>query len=117
MKSTSDHATRAARHNPDSLWRKLSRHARKAGRDVVEKALQLHYAARRPDTPTWARSTAYGALAYFVLPFDAIPDFIAGVGYTDDLGVLAVAIATLAYYIDDDVRAQASERLRTWFGS
>lgn len=103
---------------PDAqaLWRKFARQAGRAGRGVVEKALQLHYAARRPDTPAWARRTAYGALAYFILPLDAVPDFILGVGYTDDLAALTAAVATLSFYIDDNVRAKARERLRAWFG-
>lgn len=99
-----------------SLWRKLARQAGRAGRGVVEMALQLHYAARRPDTPAWARRTAYGALAYFILPLDAVPDWLLAVGYTDDLAALSLAVATLAAYIDEDVRAQARARLRAWFG-
>lgn len=105
-----------SRADHDSLWRKLSTSARRAGREVVEKALQLHFAAQRPDTPAWARRTAYGAIAYFILPTDAIPDFIAGVGYTDDLAALALAVTTLAAYIDEEVRSQARDRMRRWFG-
>ena len=39
----------------DSLWQKIRRVATRAGREVVEKALWLHYAAQRPETPAWAR--------------------------------------------------------------
>lgn len=104
------------RYNPKQLWHKLSGHARSAGREVVNYALQLHFAAQRPGTPAWARRTAYGAIAYFILPIDAVPDFIAGVGYTDDLGALALAVTTLATYINDDVRAQARTQAERWFG-
>lgn len=103
-------------YQPKTLWRKLSGHARQAGRGVVDYALQLHYAAQRPSTPLWAKRTAYGAIAYFILPLDAIPDFIVGIGYTDDLGALALAVTTLATYIDDDVRDQARAQLNRWFG-
>ena len=103
-------------YEPESLWRKLTRQARRAGREVVGYALQLHYAAHKPTTPTWARRTAYGALAYFILPLDAVPDFIAGIGYTDDLGALTLALTTLAAHIDDDVRADADAQLGRWFG-
>lgn len=104
------------RYSETSLWRKLAHNAGRAGRATVEAALQLYYAAQRPDTPTWARTTAYGALAYFILPLDTVPDWLVAVGYTDDLAALTLAVGTLASYIDDDVRARAHARLRTWFG-
>lgn len=104
------------RYEPQALWRKLAGNAKRAGRAAVEKALQLHYAAQRPGTPTWARRTAYGALAYFVLPLDSVPDWLLAVGYTDDLAALALAVSTLSAYIDDDVRARARARLAAWFG-
>lgn len=103
-------------YRPESLWAKLARQARRAGRATVEKALQLHFAAQRPDTPAWARRTAYGALAYFILPADMVPDWLAVVGYTDDLAALTLAVSTLASYIDDDVNARAQDRMRRWFG-
>lgn len=105
-----------ADYDEKTLWQKISGHARTAGREVVNYSLQLHYAAQRPGTPVWAKRTAYGAIAYFILPLDAVPDFIVGAGYTDDLGALALAVTTLATYIDDDVRAQARTQLERWFG-
>lgn len=99
-----------------SLWNKLARHARAAGRELVEKALWFHYAAERPDVPRWAKLTMWGALAYFVMPVDAVPDFLPGAGYVDDLGAFAAALATVARFIDEDVKAKARRRLRDWFG-
>lgn len=115
-KTASAIAAFADNYSPSRLWDKLRRAARRAGYEVLEKALWLYYAAEKPDTPTWARSTAYGALGYLILPVDAIPDFLLGAGYTDDLGVLTLAVATLVQYIDDDVRRQTTNRLKQWFG-
>lgn len=95
---------------------KLRRHALTAGRGVVEKALQLFYASRSPATPAWARSVIYGALAYFVVPIDAIPDLVPGAGYTDDFWTLAAAVGSVALYIDEDVRRKANEKVADWFG-
>ena len=95
---------------------KLARHAVAAGREVVEKVLWLYYASRRPDVPRWAKLTIYAALAYFILPLDAIPDFTPLAGYSDDLGALSAALLTLARYVDDEVKAKARHRLQTWFG-
>ena len=94
---------------------KLARAALVAGREVVEKALWLYFAAQRPETPKWAKATVYGALAYFIVPLDAIPDVAPLVGYTDDFGVLALAVVTIARYIDESVRDQTSRFLARWF--
>jgi uncharacterized membrane protein YkvA (DUF1232 family) len=99
------------------FWAKLRNHAMVAGREVVEKALWLYYAARAPHTPAWARSVIYGALAYLVLPADAIPDALPAIGFTDDLATLTAAVATVALFIDDAVKAKAAARLSAWFGS
>ncbi|HIZ49485.1 MAG TPA: DUF1232 domain-containing protein [Candidatus Pseudomonas excrementavium] len=98
------------------LWNKLSRYARVAGKEVVEKVLWLYYAAQDPQTPRWAKTAIYGALGYFIFPLDAIPDFAVLLGYTDDLGVLLAALATVSAYITDDVKAQASRTMERWFG-
>ena len=98
------------------FWTKLSRYAKVAGREVVEKALWLFYAARRPETPIWAKSIIYSSLGYFVLPLDAIPDVTPLVGYADDLGALAVAIATVAAFINPAVKEEARRKMGDWFG-
>jgi len=90
---------------------KLQRYARVAGSQVIERALQLYYAAQSPETPTWARTVAYGALAYFVLPTDTIPDIVPLAGYTDDLGVLALAIGTIATRVTPEIKTRAHEKM------
>jgi uncharacterized membrane protein YkvA (DUF1232 family) len=98
------------------FWDKVKTYGKQAGREVVEKALWLFYAAKAPGTPAWAKTAIYGALAYFIFPLDAIPDFAPLVGYTDDLGVLVAALGTVASYITDDIKQQASTQLGAWFG-
>lgn len=100
----------------NGFWAKVTRYAKVAGREVVEKALWLYYAAQRPETPMWAKTMVFGALTYFVVPVDVIPDMLPVVGYTDDLGVLAAAVATLAVYINQDVKALAAVKMHDWFG-
>ncbi len=99
---------------PD-FWDKLQRFASMAGYAVIEKALWLYYAAQLPETPASAKSVIYGALAYFILPVDTVPDFIPGAGYVDDLSVLAFAVLTISRYIDEEVKLRASETLARWF--
>jgi|TARA_R110000822_G_scaffold159476_20_gene299427 uncharacterized membrane protein YkvA (DUF1232 family) len=98
------------------FWIKLKHSAKAAGYELVEKSLWLYYAARNHNTPPWAKAVVYSALAYFILPTDAIPDFIPISGYTDDMAAIATAVTTIANYIDDDVKAKASQKLKHWFG-
>jgi uncharacterized membrane protein YkvA (DUF1232 family) len=81
----------------------------------LEDAIAAFYCATDPATPSWVKATLFGALAYFILPFDAIPDFIAGLGYTDDLAVLLGAIRAVGSHVNEEHRARARatlERLR-----
>ena len=77
--------------------------------------ISVWFAARDPETPTAAKGIMLGALAYFVLPFDAIPDIFAGIGFTDDAAVIAALLATLGANVKRRHRDQADaalERLR-----
>lgn len=98
------------------FWNKLKGYASAAGKEVVEKALLLFYAAQQENTPKWAKATIAGALGYFIVPLDAVTDLAPGIGYTDDLGVLVLALAAVASYINDDVREKAAQKMRDWFG-
>lgn len=99
-----------------TFWEKLKDFAIYAGKEVVEKALTLYYAAQRPETPLWAKMTIYSALAYFILPTDAIPDVTPLIGYADDLGTLAAALGAVAMSITPDVKQLAKQKMSDWFG-
>lgn len=105
-----------AEYSDDSFWEKLTKFAKKAGYDVIEKALLLYYSAQEENTPKWAKMTIYGALGYFIAPLDAVADITPGIGFTDDLGVLALAVTVVAAYINDNVRLKAAQRMESWFG-
>jgi uncharacterized membrane protein YkvA (DUF1232 family) len=68
----------------------------------VDRAVAAYYAATDPLTPGHAKATLFAALAYFVLPADMIPDFLVGLGFSDDGAVLLMAIRALAPYLTDD---------------
>jgi uncharacterized membrane protein YkvA (DUF1232 family) len=105
-----------AAYSESSFWDKLKRYATTAGREVVEKALLLFYAAQEEKAPAWAKGTIAAALGYFIVPLDAITDLAPGVGYADDLGVLVLAVAAVATYINEDVRAKTAQKMNDWFG-
>src|SRR3546814_8182976 len=73
------------------------------------------YAVQNEHTPKWAKRVIYGALGYFIFPLDAIPDLAPLIGYTDDLSVMTAALATVAFYITPEVKAQARQKLDAWF--
>ena len=78
-------------------------------------ALSVWYCARDDDTPIAAKGMMLAALAYFVLPIDAIPDFIVGLGYTDDAAVFAALLAVLGRNLKPKHKEAAQrdiERLR-----
>ena len=103
-------------YSDEKLWGKISRYSKTAGVSVIEKVLWLYYAAKRPATPAWAKAVIYSAIAYFILPIDAIPDFIPLTGYSDDFVTLSAAVTTIAIYIDDSVKTKTKQTLKTWFG-
>lgn len=77
----------------------------------TEDLLAAYFCAIDPTTPIRARAILFGALAYFVLPADAIPDFIAVLGFTDDAAVLAAAITTVGAYVKESHRQAARQAL------
>lgn len=78
--------------------------------------LAAYYCAFDPATPLKVKGTLFGALAYFILPFDVIPDFLIGVGFTDDLAVLVTAITLVRSHITDAHRQKAREKLNELIG-
>ncbi|MFK9095065.1 YkvA family protein [Bacillus salipaludis] len=100
----------------EKFWDKLKTFGKKAGSSVVYAVLLLYFTLQKPEVPVKAKTIIIGALGYFILPFDLIPDFAVGVGYTDDLGALGVALFQVAMYIDDDIKNKAKEKLKDWFG-
>ena len=76
----------------------------------TEDAVAAFYCASDSATPLPIRATLFGALAYFVLPFDAIPDLLLGLGFTDDAAILVAAFTAARLHITEDHRARA----RAW---
>lgn len=91
------------------FWGKLKRFAGRV--PFVEDAVAAYYCALDPETPLRVRGTLLGALAYFILPIDIVPDFILGVGFTDDAAVIAMAIRLVSQHIKPVHRVAASHAL------
>ncbi|MBQ4615116.1 MAG: DUF1232 domain-containing protein [Mailhella sp.] len=99
------------------FWAKLPRSARKLGRIGLRQALRLYYVLKRPDLPGKTRAMIYGALGYFILPTDILPDVLPILGFTDDLGLLAAVFMAASQYMDDEVNAKAEAKVIEWLGT
>ena len=91
------------------FWKKLRGLAGKV--PFAEDAAAAYFCATDPATPSKVKATLFAALAYFVMPFDLIPDFIAVIGFTDDAAVIALALSVVAGSIRPDHRARARAAL------
>lgn len=95
------------------FWPKMAKVAARI--PFARDALSVWYCARDDETPMAAKGMMLAALAYFVLPVDAIPDFIAGLGYTDDAAVFAALMAVIGRNLKarhKDAARRDIERLR-----
>jgi uncharacterized membrane protein YkvA (DUF1232 family) len=77
----------------------------------AEDLLAAYYCAFDRATPARAKAILVAALAYFVLPFDLVPDIILGLGFTDDLAVLLAAFKVVRTHVTEAHRARARETL------
>lgn len=103
-------------YSPEKLWNKIQKVSKKAGAKAVYVVLILYFTLQKPEVPLKVKATIAGALGYFILPFDLLPDVALGVGYVDDLSVITAALIQVAMYVDDDIKKKAKAKLISWFG-
>lgn len=77
----------------------------------MEDLIAAYYCATDTATPMRVKAVLMTAIAYFILPVDAIPDILAGLGFTDDASVLAAAIAMVGSHITRSHREAAKRAL------
>jgi uncharacterized membrane protein YkvA (DUF1232 family) len=92
------------------FWIKLKKVA--ASLPFVDDLLAAYYCAFDKQTPRHVQVALLGAIAYFILPFDFIPDMMPVLGFTDDAAVLATVIRLVAGNITEDHRAAARAALK-----
>ena len=92
------------------FWRKLKREV--ASVPFLEDVLTAHYCAFDRNTPVHVKAVLIGAIAYFVMPGDLIPDYLPIIGYADDAAVLGMAIKLMSSHIKPEHR-EAARRMVT----
>jgi uncharacterized membrane protein YkvA (DUF1232 family) len=78
----------------------------------AEDLLAAYYCAFDRQTPRHVQAALLGAIAYFILPFDFIPDMLPVLGFTDDAAVLATAIRLVSTHILPEHRDAARAALK-----
>lgn len=101
------------RRREDRVRRRFWGTLRRAARQVpfMEDVVAGYYCALDDRTPARVRGILLAALAYFVLPLDVIPDVLAGIGFTDDVAVLAAALNAVRVHITPAHRLAARQAL------
>ena len=92
------------------LFAKIKKVLIKAGLELTYKVLQLWYVLQKPEVPYPIKATIVGALMYFILPVDSIPDFLPG-GFVDDMAAIAFALSMATLYVDEEVNEKARKKL------
>jgi uncharacterized membrane protein YkvA (DUF1232 family) len=103
-------ATRDETRLRQDFWAKLKRVARKI--PFAEDLLAAYFCAVDPATPKRVKLILLGAVAYFVIPMDAVADFLPLLGFADDAAMLTAAIAQVAGAINDSHRNRARATLK-----
>lgn len=91
------------------FWRTLKRAAGRV--PFMDELVAAYYCALDEKTPWRAKGILFGALAYFVMPADLVPDFLVAIGFTDDIAVLTAAITTVSAHIKPAHRAAAKRAI------
>jgi uncharacterized membrane protein YkvA (DUF1232 family) len=102
-------------YSEDKFWKKLRKFASKAGAKAVYYALVLYYTLADPATPMKYKAVIAGALGYFILPLDILPDFLPFAGLADDWAALIAAVTYVFRAITPASKAQARDKLLAWF--
>ena len=117
MEENQDTTKYEQHYDENSFWNKVKSMAKKAGIKLIYIALLLYYYLQSSHISTKDKAIIYGALGYFIFPFDIIPDYIPFIGYTDDLSILMYAYKKVKSKIDDHIREKAKNKLNSFFGN
>ena len=97
------------------FWDKLRTFALKLGENATYYILILYYMMESPDVKLGNKALIIGALGYFILPTDLIPDMLPVFGFTDDLAALTLAYKTIQASVTEEIDAKAKAKVAEWF--
>ena len=98
-------------YDDNKFWEKVRNIAKKVGETVLRPVLTLYYILEDGKINMKNKALIIGALGYFILPIDIIPDFIAVLGYTDDLAVIFILLKQLQECNTPEIQKKVETKL------
>lgn len=102
-------------YSESGLFAKIGKVCKKAGIKAIYYVLLLYYVLIDENTSWDNKGIILGALGYFILPVDLLPDFIPLAGFTDDIAALTACIKTVLKSITPSIKQKAVRKLADWF--
>lgn len=102
-------------YSESGLFSKIGKVCRRTGIKGIYLVLLLFYVLKDKKTPLDQKAIILGALGYFILPADLIPDLIPILGFTDDIAAMMACIRTVKANITPEIRQKAVQKLTDWF--
>ena len=103
-------------YDDNKFWDKIRTIARNVGEVVLRPVLTLYYILQEGNINMKNKMYIIGALGYFILPFDIIPDFVAGLGYTDDLAVIFILLKQLQDCNTPEIQKKVESKISELLG-
>ena len=104
-------------YSESGLWEKIEKFAKTAGKEIVTNVLKLYYAMALGKATPKQIAVIIGALGYFILPADLIPDIAPVIGYTDDFAAVCYVFNIIESNVTPEIEKKALRKLRNWFGN
>lgn len=108
-------ASYGCNYNGSNFLDKIKKIALRAGSELIYKALLLYYVLVEDKVPIQVKTLITGALGYLILPIDLVPDYIIGLGFTDDLAAISFVLAQIEEYRTPSVERKAKELFKDIF--
>jgi uncharacterized membrane protein YkvA (DUF1232 family) len=102
-------------YSESGLFAKIGKVCKKTGIKAIYYVLILYYVLIDENTSLKDKAVIIGALGYFILPLDLVPDFIPGLGFTDDIAAITACLHTVKANITPEIKKKARMKLYEWF--
>jgi uncharacterized membrane protein YkvA (DUF1232 family) len=116
MENSEDVVGYGKHYSEETFLDKALKVAKKAGVKVLYAGFLLYYTMKDENCSAKDKVLIVGALGYFILPFDLVPDFTPLLGYTDDLAALILVVKTVYGNVTPEIKEQAKAKTRSIFG-
>lgn len=94
------------------FWSKIKRITQRTGAELLRPVLQLFYLLQDGEVSLKRKAYIIGALGYFILPIDVIPDFIAVLGFTDDIAVMTLLLKELKDNLTPEIQERVDRKVK-----